>query len=84
MNNVLFCAIIVSGDYLLYRPLWRGGSTIRLCICSANLGNQIMGKLDPWIPREGGDCDIVVVNMQESTYTVPNAVYNETVAEAQR
>ena len=43
-----------------------------------------MGKLDPWIPREGGDCDIVVVNMQESTYTVPNAVYNETVAEAQR
>ena len=66
--------------------MWAGGDRIRVLICSANLGNQIMdvANLGEWIPADGGSADIVAIGLQESTYTVPNDVYKQTMSEVNK
>ena len=45
-------------------------SDLKLLLCSANIGNEMPFDLDPWIPEGGGKHDIIVIGMQESTFTV--------------
>lgn len=51
-------------------PLHAGGSKIKIMICSANLGNKMVRNLDPWIPPGAPGVDLVVLGMQESTYSM--------------
>ena len=58
-----------------------GGEPLRICICSSNLGNQVVDDLGKWIPARGGGADILVVGMQESTYEVTKHVFEELMRE---
>ena len=63
--------------------LWEGGDKLKVCVCSANLGNAVVSDLTPWIPHMGGGYDLVVVGMQESTYEISDELYAQVIAESQ-
>ena len=65
------------------RALWEGGDKLKVCVCSANLGNAVVSDLTPWIPPMGGGCDLIVVGMQESTYEISDEIYDQVMAESQ-
>eukprot|EP00500_Bicosoecida_sp_ms1_P005447 CAMPEP_0203826364 /NCGR_PEP_ID=MMETSP0115-20131106/56479_1 /ASSEMBLY_ACC=CAM_ASM_000227 /TAXON_ID=33651 /ORGANISM="Bicosoecid sp, Strain ms1" /LENGTH=110 /DNA_ID=CAMNT_0050735411 /DNA_START=70 /DNA_END=399 /DNA_ORIENTATION=- len=46
-----------------------GATPLRVHVCTWNVGNK-MPRADfaPWIPAGGGDHDVIVVGLQESTY----------------
>lgn len=57
------------------RPLPRAPSQpLRVHVGTWNVGNKMpLGDFEPWLPRGGGDSDVIVVGLQESTYKVKPA-----------
>jgi hypothetical protein len=56
--------------------------TIRLMTASWNMGNAAAEGLQELIPNKGGDFDIIVLGLQESTYTT-NSIMTSCVTELQ-
>lgn len=64
--------------------LFTGGNHIRLFIGSFNVGNAQVTSLDGWIPQHGGDYDIIVVGLQESTFKMKRKSIHESKLALQR